>query len=339
MRLINEVFSSSKLLCACFVPADSSGNREVFGHREADSANTGKMKMDIAEYETSQSIPSASPFSASELDREIKLDINDVSRVYRLLSECGHEGVLNALIYALVTLTSEMPLKSAGLEDPIALKQYLITLALPALANREHHHIMRGVVSAVDNLPPLARRSLTNWLSTTTLDAYQVYLDVVLGHITVRMEQGSVEDARRAVKLLSLLFAAHPSFPSVPMEHFYNDAICDYMASVEARKREYKLWLNDLGTINTAAYTPQSRPNSGSLSSFISFPYVLSPGVKASVLELDAAVQMRQVHILLISLVSPCLTSLLPPSPPLSPSACLPALSPLVLSAGYACGV
>ncbi|CAE7797574.1 Herc4, partial [Symbiodinium microadriaticum] len=111
------------------------------------------------------------------------------------------------------------------------------------------------------------------------------------------MYQGALEDGRGAVRILALIYAAHSAFPSVHVSEFINDAICDdYMPSLEARKREYKLWLNDLGT----ASTTQSQGVSlgmmvaGACQSFISFNFLLTASTKALVLELDAAVQMRQ---------------------------------------------
>jgi hypothetical protein len=241
-----------------------------------------------------------SPFSISELDREIKLDIAEVIATYTHLLACGHEGVVNSLMHALVNLSSDMSLNASRCEDPVALKQYLITLAHPHLLDPDYQVVLRSLTAAMDKLPALARSSIVTWLRTSvSKTAYLHFLSVIRQHITLRMYQGGIDDARKGVKLLALVFAAHSAFPEVPITEFVNDAICDdYIPSLDARKKEYRLWLNDLGTTSTSHVKGVSVDMmvAGGMQSIISYPFVLTAAAKASVLELDAAVQMRQVN-------------------------------------------
>lgn len=255
--------------------------------------------VEVSTYESMKNTPS--PFSISELDREIKLDISEVTTTYNLLLSSGHEGVVNSLMHALVNLSSDMSLNASRCEDPVALKQYLITLAHPRLLEPDYQTVLRSLFGAMDKLPPLARTSIVTWLRTSVPKAaYLHFLSVIRQHITLRMYQGAIEDARKAVKILALVFAAHSAFPDVPISEFVNDAICeDYIPSLEARKKEYRLWLNDLGTTSTSHATGVSVDMmvGGAMQSIISYSFVLTAGAKASVLELDAAVQMRQVSV------------------------------------------
>ena len=301
------MFSSSKLLCACFAPStdgmeeceQESGDlqeKKISG----DGESAVSLEMEVCNYESqvATTTPQA-PFSAAELDREIKLDIEEVINTYEQLLSCGHEGVVNSLMHALVNLSSDMSLNSARCEDPVSLKQFLITLAHPQLLDPDYLPILRSLIVAMDRLPSLSRNSIVQWLQTATSQSvYCHFLEVIRQCITLRIYQGAVDDARRAVRIQGLLYAALPSFPSVPASEFINEALCDeYISSVEARKREYKMWLNDLGTTTTTSAQGVSVPMmvSGSVTSFISFPFVLTAAAKAAILELDAAVQMRQV--------------------------------------------
>eukprot|EP00602_Paraphysomonas_sp_CaronLab_P008247 CAMPEP_0185019840 /NCGR_PEP_ID=MMETSP1103-20130426/2420_1 /TAXON_ID=36769 /ORGANISM="Paraphysomonas bandaiensis, Strain Caron Lab Isolate" /LENGTH=687 /DNA_ID=CAMNT_0027550361 /DNA_START=26 /DNA_END=2086 /DNA_ORIENTATION=+ len=298
--LINRVFSTPKLLCACFTPTSASMeiDSNCFNEKESLFAVKPDTKMAVCAYEqTNMAMVGAqsSPFSDSELDREIRLDIADVCRVYDLLVSSQHEGVVNSLMNALITLTADMPRHASSCEDPFFLKQYMIVLCHPLLLDPQYITILRSLVAAVDKLPVLSRTSLARYLETVPLNVYTHVLNVIRQHITLRMYQGAIEEARSAVRVMAILHSAHWRFPSIPLSEFTNDVICsEYMSSLEARKREYKLWLNDLGTTTTAAARIPVDRGSGTLNSFISFPYVLSPAVKAQVLELDAAVQMRQ---------------------------------------------
>ncbi len=57
---------------------------------------------------------------------------------------------------------------------------------------------------------------------------------------------------------------------------------------VSGRRQEYKLWKMDLAEKRRASRSraPQEQPPA--FQSLISFPYLLSPAIKAGVLELDA---------------------------------------------------
>ena len=266
----------------------------------ADGESSLSMAMEVSNYETvtADASPPA-PFLASELDRVIRLDIQDCTNMYSALLSCGHEGVVNSLKYALINLSADMSVHASRCEDPIQLKQYLITLAHPSLLDPDYHVVIRSLIGAMDRLPTLSRNSIVEWLKqSVSREIYLHFLGVIRQHITLRMYAGALEDARGAVRVLALLHAAHCAFPSVSASEFINDAICDdYMSSLEARKREYKLWLNDLGTTSTTLSQGVSLAMmvTGNMQSFISFNFVLTASAKAQVLELDAAVQMRQV--------------------------------------------
>ena len=78
-----------------------------------------------------------------------------------------------------------------------------------------------------------------------------------------------------------------PAYPQVDISEFYNDALNeDYFSSQEEMMHELKLWRKDLSLSNKFCATEHFQ-------SFISFPFPLTPATKASILEKDALIQMR----------------------------------------------
>lgn len=240
----------------------------------------------------------------------IQLDINEVQQVYSLIRSCGHEGVKNSVIYAFLTLTSDMQIHSKTYHtDLILLKLYFIVLLHPSILEQEFQQIIKSLFESLNNTTSQSHEVINSYIQTLDPQKFLYFLKVFRQYIIGRMNQNSIKDARIGVKCLDMLHTAYLHQPTlnqnIPISEFYISNISEYLTNLEARKQEYKFWLRDLGTTNTTSYIP---PPHGverhTLASFISFPYILTPGVKASIIELDAAVQMRQVCQILTIILS-----------------------------------
>lgn len=101
--------------------------------------------------------------------------------------------------------------------------------------------------------------------------------------MTLKFYDGAPEDARKAARVLDIIYRARQYYPAIPLSEFYNDALNeDFMADEETVVNEIKLWRRDMKA------PPADLPKS-----FISYPFLLSPSTKASVLEEDARIQMH----------------------------------------------
>jgi E3 ubiquitin-protein ligase HERC3 len=233
------------------------------------------------------------------LDESIQLNLEEVRQVYSLILSCGHEGVVNSVLYAFLTLTSDLQIHSKSYNtNPLFLKLYFIVLSHPAISESHFLQALKPLFEAFNNVSEESRELIIRFVESWAPETFLSFLNTFRQNISVRMNQGSVKEARVGVKCLDMLHEAYQrqtrlSASISPLE-FYIQEVSDYLVMLEARKREYQLWLRDLGATDTTANLPP-RPavDRQSLESLISFPYILTPGVKASIIELDANVQMR----------------------------------------------
>jgi E3 ubiquitin-protein ligase HERC3 len=276
LRLINEVFSSPKLLAVCFG-----------SDQQKCSADDSDMQVETGE--------------DCELQVEsIQLNLNEVRRVYSLILSCGHEGVVNSVLYAFLTLTSDLQIHAKVYNaNPLFLKLYFIVLSHPTITESHFLQALKPLFEALNSVTEESRELIIHFAQSWAPETFSSFLNTFRQNISVRISQGSIKEARVGVKCLDLLHEAYQRqarlSASIPPSEFNIQEVSDYLTVLEARKREYQLWLRDLGATDTTANLP---PRHGvdrrSLESLISFPYVLTPGVKASIIELDANVQMRQ---------------------------------------------
>lgn len=272
LRLVNEVFSSPKLLSVCF------------GSEEKCSSAMQVEGNDNSQLES------------------IELNLDEVRQVYSLILSCGHEGVVNSLSHAFWTLTSDMQIHSKTYNaSPLFLKLYFIVLLHPNILETEFLPTLKPLFEAFSNVPRETRELIIRFVESWTTEYFLIFLRIFRQIISVRIARGSVKEARLGVKCLDMLHVAYLNTTrfsvAIPQSEFCIQEVSDYVSVLEARKREYQMWLRDLGTTNTASYSaPRDGVDRHSFESFISFPYILTAGVKASIIELDANVQMRQVR-------------------------------------------
>lgn len=268
LRLINEVFSNPKLLSVCFgLDEKSPDDMQVEGDSSFES---------------------------------IQLNLDEVRHVYSLILSCGHEGVVNSVLYAFLTLTSDLQIHSKSYNNnPLYLKLYFIILLHPNILEPQFLQALKPLFEAWNNLSKGSRELVTYFLQSLSPDNFLIFLRILRQMISVRISQGSIKEARLGVKCLDMFHVAYQAKinlkNTIPLSEFYIQDVSDYLAIVEARKREYQLWLQDLGTTNTALYVLPADADRHEFDSFISYPYILTPGIKASIIELDANVQMRLV--------------------------------------------
>lgn len=231
----------------------------------------------------------------------IELNLDEVRQVYSLILSCGHEGVVNSLSHAFWTLTSDMQIHSKSYNSrPLYLKLYFIVLLHPNILETEFLPTLKPLFEAFSTLPKEIRELIIRFVESWTTDYFLIFLRILRQIISVRITRGSVKEARLGVRCLDMLHVAYLNTNrfsvAIPPSEFSIQEVSEYVSILEPRKREYQMWLRDLGTTNTASYlAPRDGVDRHSFESFISFPYILTAGVKASIIELDANVQMRQV--------------------------------------------
>lgn len=199
------------------------------------------------------------------------------------------------------------------------LNQLIITLEHPFLDSDDFAQVLRNVLQASDKLSLHCRIQLVHWFKSVSEERLLRYCYLVSGYITKRISKRAASDAKNGAKFLALLHLASSTVlkcmdSSRRSVVFYNPALCEYLrhgentrAGAEHLKLEYKLWISDLAAIEAKKPCSDSVSGGGGVGStsdvnvdlltadsFISFPFLLTPTVKALVLELDASVQMRR---------------------------------------------
>lgn len=244
-----------------------------------------------------------------ENSHEIDIDIDAVTESFSLIAAAGNEDVTNSLTVALGFLTNTMELSASRYNEPSSLKQFLVVLEHPAALDPSHEDLLKKLLTAINNLPKPSKQVLCQWIRRGAGESrFRRYIAIFRSFMTLQIYQGEVDVwGRRAVRALGLLFDCLSSFPNVKISEFYNDALEDVLRGQESRFEEYRKWMKE----THLAGSPRQRQSAGGgggsggggdrkrafvecdHKSFISYPFVLSPLTKASVLELDAQVQMR----------------------------------------------
>ena len=235
----------------------------------------------------SQTMQDSSSCSVTICIRDV-LDISEVHRTYEVLTSSSEE-VQNALLSSLENLAINMPFDAGQCISNGDIKYILIAFEYPELDDPKCTILMKNILTSLEKLPVSLRESISYWLgSMNDEDRYWRYLRNIRQYMTLRMYQGAIDDARSAARALDILYKVLSLYPNIPYTEFYNDALNeDYMSVGDGMKYEIKLWRKYDLKIDNKSKTENLR-------SFISFPFTLSPAIKADILEEDAQIQMRE---------------------------------------------
>lgn len=244
----------------------------------------------------------------------ISIDIESVQHVYQLLLSCGSEGVVNALLHALDSLGSQLQMLSSvhvHSSPKSQMKLYLVVLEQPELLDPKYSHFLCSLLLSLEKTPVAGKMMLVNWIKERAgLNRFRRQIAMFQQFLTMQVLQGQINQATRAAaKILGFYYAARDVYPEILDGEFYNDALNgEYLRDENCSRQEFQLWIRDLkgSRRRGGSYVDEGWNNTtdGNLerllasvevsTSFVSFPYVLSPASKAKILEIDAMTQMNQ---------------------------------------------
>lgn len=247
----------------------------------------------------------------------VPIDLLKVDYIYNRIYSCEHTGVRNAIKWALETLSTTLRYRppAASLADPAGLLiPCVVILETPDLNHTNFIETLRNVIFVFYNSTTEIKQRLLEYICNISEDRFCRHVAALQNFITDRVDKGAVDEFKQAVAVLSLwVVAAKQFFPASPRILFCNAAVNEsYASSRNGKRQEYSLWLKDLGTKDgkkpsaIQAITVQHSSSGKAVSitvpiilerkyeSLVSYPFVLSPGIKAAVLELDAARQMKE---------------------------------------------
>eukprot|EP01041_Mallomonas_annulata_P010022 gene10022-20866_t len=224
------------------------------------------------------------------------LSIQDIKYIYNILLSSNIERIRSSLVNALELLTSNLLTFSSPISDYKSLNIYMIILEHPESFDPRYDILLKYLFQVIDKSSKNNKLNFKNWLVKIGVETYKKYLSIIIHHITIRIYQGAVDDARTAVRILSILHSISSSstYNMIPIQDFYIDALNqDYMSTRDGRGLEFKLWHDDRRQqqLLSQRIDPLQRHISNS---FISYPFVLCPAIKATILEMDSQYQMRQ---------------------------------------------
>ena len=233
-------------------------------------------------------------------------------------------ALFEASTNALDSLSASITQSQGGsLESP--LRAFVVLLLNPALVQSvapEAQALFGHVCAFAASLPLTGRRLVSSWFACECgADQFGVLLRALQQFITISIYQAEsyeptqLQSVSNSVKFLSLMYDANlvavKSSTSksssggtlVPFDEFYNQAINEELFHFDNEDRtfirgEYQRWRSDLASTrarngSSSAAEDNSEENSMP-ASFISYPFVLEPAVKAKLLQMDARHQMRQ---------------------------------------------
>lgn len=243
----------------------------------------------------------------------ISIDIECVSQVYRLLLNCGSEGVENALLHAMDSLGFQMQSTAHAHSTPCYIKLYLIVLEHPGLLDPKYSPFLSSLVQGLEKVPVGGKLLLVQWIKQHAgVDRYRRQVCILQQFLTMRILQGQIDKiTKAAAKVLGFYYAARCEYPEVKDSDFYNDALNEeYMRDEGCCRQEFQLWMRDMANATRRMRSDDLNADRGwnnvsaanlrgllgrynELDSFVSFPFVLSPASKAKVLEIDSITQMN----------------------------------------------
>lgn len=224
----------------------------------------------------------------------VTINIEEVYNLYNTLLSTKNNRIRDSLSNALEDVAKYLNLASSvvakkPISDQSIIHLYIIILEYPELLDPRYEELLRDLFHAMDRSSKECRAIWNRWLRQQSKlvgeERFRRYVNVMKQHITLRLYQGGIDDARICIRILQTLHAVHHLYSNISMQDFYVDALNqDYMTTSEGRKREFLLWREEQRHSNKSDVPKQS---------LMAYPFVLSPAIKATVLELDAELQMR----------------------------------------------
>ena len=156
------------------------------------------------------------------------------------------------------------------------LRSLFIILSHPSLKEPEmFESVVKPLLHFVATLAPRLKEAVVEWLKSVPLFVLTDILVTMQQFVTIYVYQFRCIDdnVAAATKSLSLLNQANEATNVIPYTEFYNDAINELVDFQE----DYSRWKDR----NQASF------------SFCAHPFILDPSVKAKILQLDSASQMR----------------------------------------------
>jgi hypothetical protein len=250
----------------------------------------------------------------------IPIDVMKIDFIYRRIVSCENEGVRNSVAYALDALSNTMRYKATTCADGSSLIPLIIILEMPELSEPRYSETLRNLVSGLDSLNSAAKLRLLEYVCNVSEARFKRHVDLFQRHISARVSRGAAREAKLAVALMSIWVTARHAFLDAPVSMFYNPAINEeYMSTRLGKRDEYLAWRSDIEVeehskpssntvhvlISPVPHAPHRAPSHGitvptplccirKYESLVSYPFVLSPGVKASILEIESARQMQE---------------------------------------------
>ena len=250
---------------------------------------------------------------------------------YSEIERCEADEVLTALseasTKALDSLSTAISQSQGGSSEG-PLRAFLVLLVNPALVQSvapEAQALFGRVCAFAASLPLSARRLLSSWLACECgADQFGIWLRALQQFITISIFQAEsyeptqLQSVSDSVKFLSLMHEANllavklstsaskSGATLAPFDDFYNQAVNEELFHFENEDRtfirgEYRRWRSDLaairawnGSSSSSSAAEESSEEASMPASFISYPFVLEPAVKAKLLQMDARHQMNQ---------------------------------------------
>ena len=211
------------------------------------------------------------------------VDWQQVDDTYALLAD--HADLTPPLVNAIRRCVNSVVNSPQSLAD---LRALLLLMECPAWLNPEHADVFRLLCKLVGSVRGEGREALVSWYGGFSSERLERSLGALQQYITVRWYMMSrVDDVQGAVLCMELLYRANQrqrqdGLPHQPLTAFYNDAVNSELDL----KADYKHW-----KLSAASATASSSPPAFS---FASHPFVLDPGSKARLLQIDAAYAMHR---------------------------------------------
>ena len=207
------------------------------------------------------------------------VDWQQVDDTYQLL--CNNPVLTTPLINAIRRCVSAIFTPLHSLSD---LRSLLVLMECPAWLDPEHADVFRLLTKVVGSVKEEGRDVLVNWYNGFSGERLERSLGALQQYITVRWyNMSSISDVTGAVLVMELLYKANQrhrqeGMPHQPLTAFYNDAVNSELDL----KADYKHWKLSSSASSSPAF------------SFASHPFVLDPGSKARLLQIDAAYSMHR---------------------------------------------
>lgn len=207
------------------------------------------------------------------------LDIAAVRAAYNIIVGLDRDDVNNALIGAGGRLATQLKHIAHGISRPEELRQFIILYENPQLIDPEtHRDILGPLLSSTAALPAKYLTVLQDWFSGYDAEQFRKLVGLVQQFITLYILMANPILLNRepfivaATKVLAMLHPINEKYHHIPYSEFYNEMVND---KIEL-KEDYINWKHEGGF------------------TFAHYPFILDPGVKSKILQIESYMQMRQ---------------------------------------------